>query len=161
MAACNLCGKELAQDSDTMQLYKTHILQRSIAKSRLGSETTSEYAKFTLVQVQICRKHRTTLWTQRFMSSLIVFLLLYIPVATLFFFLTNSSYDWSQNVGVFFLVGAAITIIPVVFLARRISYDGFIASALNLLPSNRENAVEYFHEARYNRLIARLKKLNQ
>lgn len=161
MPTCLLCGKEPGPDFDTLQLYKTHLLHRSIAKSRLGSETSSEYSKFVKVDVQICRKHRRNLWFQRFMSSLIVFLLLYIPVATLFFFVSNPLANWTENVAVFFLIAAGITLIPVLLLARRISQDAFIASALNLRPENKENAVEYFNEAKYKKLLARIRKEEQ
>ena len=86
----------------------------------------------------------------------IAFILIFIPIATLLSLIPLLR----NNLSTLFIICIPITLIPVYFLIRRITYEAYIASLLTFQPKNREAGIEYFGMAKYRRIMRNLARLD-
>jgi hypothetical protein len=156
MEICDVCQKELGEGYSTLDIYQAHLIKRGVKKGKVGTSVSSEYGKFEPVSVKVCKRHLRGLWSQRLFPGFIALILLYIPITTLISLIPI----WSASRPLLFATGVIVTLIPVYFLVRRISYDGYIAALLTQYPKNREAKIEYFGQARYRRMMRNLARLD-
>ena len=156
MEVCDVCEKELGDHFRNVSIYRAHLLRRGVNKGRLGSSVASEYGKFELVTVKVCRRHLRGFFTQRLIPGIMAFIVILIPIASLLYLLQI----WGSQIALMLLIAAILTLIPVYFLVRRISYDAYIASFMTLQPKNRVAKVEYFGQAKYRRIMKNLARLD-
>jgi hypothetical protein len=157
MEICDVCGKELDRGGQNVQVYTAKLIRRGYSKGKLGASVASEYGKFSAVEVKACNRHLRGFWTQRFIPGFIAFIVLSIPIISLVSLIPIWTND---NRSVMFIVGLLVTLIPVTFLVRRITYDAYIASLLTLKPRPQEPGHEYFGQAKYRRIMRNLSRLD-
>ncbi|HVP21513.1 MAG TPA: hypothetical protein VMS73_06590 [Anaerolineaceae bacterium] len=157
MENCEVCGKDLEHGYEAIEIHTAKLIKRKVKKEKLGTAIASEYGKFAPVSVSVCNRHKLGLWIQRLIPGFLAFILIFIPIATLLSlipFLKN-------NPSALFIISIPITLIPVYFLIRRITYEAYIASLLTFQPKNREAGIEYFGMAKYRRIMRNLANLDK
>ena len=157
MENCEVCGKDLDHGYEAIEIHTAKLIKRKVQKEKLGTATASEYGKFTSVSVNVCNRHKIGLWTQRLIPGFIAFILIFIPIATLLSLIPLLK----SNLSALFIICVPITLIPVYFLIRRITYEAYIASLLTFQPKNRVAGIEYFGMAKYRRIMRNLARLDK
>jgi hypothetical protein len=157
MEICEVCGKDLDRRHQSVHVYCAKLIRRGYSKGKLGSSIASEYGKFSSVEVNACNRHLKGFWTQRLIPGFIAFIVLSIPIISLVSLIPIWTND---NRSLMFGVGLLLTLIPVIFLVRRITYDAYIAGMLTLKPSEQEQGIEYFGQAKYRRIMRNLSRLD-
>lgn len=158
MPTCEFCGKEYSGQSETVNLYRTKLVDKSIEtdkKSPLGTTTVYKtFDDFEPVKVTVCQQHQKDLWMQRLIPGLILFLFIYLPIQFLV------SYPMSAlnapTVSIFivaFILSLGLTIFIV---TRLIQFDSLIARAMTIQERAADSGVEYMTVKKYHRITRRV-----
>lgn len=158
METCDVCRKEMDRGYKNVSVYTAKIIKRGVSKEKIGpSSVMSEYGKISMIEVKACNRHVRGFWVQRLIPGFIALILLTIPMVTLVSLIPIWTVD---NRVQLFLAGVILALIPVIFLVRRITYDGYIAGLLSLKPRQGEEGYDYFGRAKYRRIMRNLAKLD-
>ena len=157
MELCDVCEKDLDHRYQIISMYTAKLIKMGVSKGKLGSTVSSEYGKFSPIEVKVCNRHKRAFWFQRFMPGFIVFIVAIIPLVSLISLIpvwtvATRPYPW--------LIGFLLSLVVVYFLVRRITYDAYIASLLTLQVKNREQKVEFFGQAKYKRIMRNFARLD-
>jgi uncharacterized membrane protein YcjF (UPF0283 family) len=153
MSICEVCGKEMVGNEQPMRLYAAQILGRAINKLGVTSSTMSQYKNFRPVEVAVCSRHRRMLTVQRINAGTIALIVVFIAVLTLLSFIA----DWNKiGASYLYLLALGVAFIPVVLLARLITYERLVVRMLNITRKTREAKMEYFTQGQVQKIMARL-----
>jgi hypothetical protein len=157
MEICEVCGKELGNSYKNVEVYRAKLIKRGVNKGKLGTSVASEYGKFEPATVNVCNRHLRGFWNQRFISGVIAFVIIFIPILTLISLVPIWTTD---NRRIMLIIGMVISLALMYLLVRRITIDGYIAGLLSLNARNRQEKVEFFGKAKYNRLMRKFSRLD-
>ncbi len=156
MGTCDVCGKETNGNERAVSLHKASLLKRATKKGSMGSSTTSVYKNFSIAEVRACPRHTRALWLQRLLSGFLVLILVILPIAAILSIFFNIRENPQLSIAVILI----IALVPTYLMVRRIAYDAFIAGLMNMRRQTGEERVEYFGEAKYQRLMKRIAALD-
>ena len=160
MATCDICGKELGDRSEKIQLYSAHVTGREVKGEGIEAYTapkiaTSYKEKPRQVSVTVCSRHRFDLLKQRVLTGFFVFILVYLPVLFIFG-KTSELFGLTINYQVW--ISMALSIIAVFFIVRIIRYDSLVAVRMTTKSKMEKSDLEYMTNGKYHKMIRKARR---
>jgi hypothetical protein len=158
MPTCEFCGKEYSGQGDTVDLYRTKLVDKSIEtdkKSPLGTTTVYKtFDEFEPVKIMVCKRHQKDLWMQRIIPGLILFLFIYLPIQFLVSYPISALNAPTASI---FIVAFIISLGLTIFIVTKlVQFDSLIARAMTIQERAADSGVEYMTVKKYHRITRRV-----
>ena len=160
MESCDICGRDLGNKPDTIQLYEAHLISREVQSQGIEVYTAPKVAsrydkKIKQVSLRVCKRHSRDLLKQRAVTGFFIFLLTFLPIA---YTIGRLTMHFNILVNGSVAISIILTVLFAAVLVRLIRYDSLVAVRMNTKAKLEKTDLEYMTENKYLKITGKRNK---